>query len=252
MTAADTRAFMAAMAIAQHHGRPRTPTDQAHVESFFSHLKGEWPHLAGLDDPGALDRDLARVRRDYNTIRLHAAIGYVTPDDEHAGRGPAIRRARPRDPSSACCRHGPSTRPAHPRESEIAPMTALLHRPSTRPHSLLECWVERSGRSIKGSETPHFAARNTKPQAGGATTPPTLRVVVERAGAGVEANARLINQTPPEHLWTLAAAGAIGYLGNLVAARVRTRAGERLNSPALIADGHHARADAHVRLAVIA
>jgi transposase InsO family protein len=94
MTAHDTRAFMAMMAIAQHHGRPGTPTDQAHVESFFSHLKGEWPHLCVLDDPGALDRELARVRRDYNTVRLHAAIGYVTPDDEHHGRGPTIRRAR--------------------------------------------------------------------------------------------------------------------------------------------------------------
>jgi len=38
MTAIDTRQFMALMAIAQHHGRPGTPTDQAHVESFFSHL----------------------------------------------------------------------------------------------------------------------------------------------------------------------------------------------------------------------
>ena len=40
MTATDTRQFMALMAIAQHHGRPGTATDQAHVESFFSHLKG--------------------------------------------------------------------------------------------------------------------------------------------------------------------------------------------------------------------
>ncbi len=94
MTAADTREFMALMTIAQHHGRPGTPTDQAHVESFFSHLKGDWPHLTSLADPGALDSELARIRGDYNTVRLHAAIGYVTPADEHHGRGPAIRRAR--------------------------------------------------------------------------------------------------------------------------------------------------------------
>ena len=44
--------------------------------------------------PAVLDAELARVRRDYNQIRLHAGIGYVTPDDEHHGRGDAIRRAR--------------------------------------------------------------------------------------------------------------------------------------------------------------
>ena len=94
MTALDTRQFMALMTIAQHHGRPGTPTDQAHVESFFSHLKGDWPHLTAIRDPAALDTELARIRREYNTVRLHAAIGYVTPDDEHHGRGPRIRRAR--------------------------------------------------------------------------------------------------------------------------------------------------------------
>ena len=40
--------------------------------------------------------------------------------------------------------------------------------------------------------------------------------------------------------------------GNLVAARIRSRAGQRLDSPALIADGDHARADAYVSLGVIA
>ena len=94
MTATDTRQFMALMAITQHHGRPGTPTDQAHIESFFSHLKGDWPHLTAITDPAALDTELARIRTEYNTVRLHAAIGYVTPDDEHHGRGPAIRRAR--------------------------------------------------------------------------------------------------------------------------------------------------------------
>lgn len=94
MTAVDTRQFMALMAIAQHHGRPGTPTDQAHIESFFSHLKGDWPHLTGITDPAVLDTELARIRTEYNTVRLHASIGYVTPDDEHHGRGPQIRRAR--------------------------------------------------------------------------------------------------------------------------------------------------------------
>lgn len=94
MTSADTRQFMALMSIVQHHGRPGTPTDQAPIESFFSHLKGEWPHLEALRDPQALETELRRIRREYNTVRLHAGIGYVTPDDEHHGRGPAIRRAR--------------------------------------------------------------------------------------------------------------------------------------------------------------
>ncbi len=80
--------------IAQHSRPSRTPTDQAHVESFFSHLKGDWPHLEHIGDPAALDAELARVRVEYNTVRLHAGIGYVTPSDEHHGGGPAIRRAR--------------------------------------------------------------------------------------------------------------------------------------------------------------
>ena len=77
-------------------------------------------------------------------------------------------------------------------------------------------------------------------------------ILISACVAAVEAVRRLIDPAAPDHLWPLAAAGAIGYLGNLIAARVRTRAGERLESAALVADGHHARADAYVSLAVIA
>jgi cation diffusion facilitator family transporter len=70
--------------------------------------------------------------------------------------------------------------------------------------------------------------------------------------AGWEAVDRLVNPQEPKALGALAVAGAIGYLGNLAAARVRTRAGRRLDSSALIADGDHARADAYVSVAVIA
>ena len=70
--------------------------------------------------------------------------------------------------------------------------------------------------------------------------------------AGVEAVRRVLYPVTPNHLAALAIAGGVGFAGNYVAARIRTRAGQRLDSPALIADGHHARADAYVSLGVIA
>jgi cation diffusion facilitator family transporter len=79
-----------------------------------------------------------------------------------------------------------------------------------------------------------------------------IAIFISACVAGVEAVQRLIHPQAPSHLAALAAAGAIGYLGNFLAARIRTNAGRRLNSPALIADGDHARADAYVSLAVIA
>lgn len=94
MTAETTRAFMALCSIAQHFGRPGVPTDQAPIESFLGHVKGDWPHLETITDPQVLAAELERVRIEYNTVRLHAGIGYVTPDDEHQRRGEAIRQAR--------------------------------------------------------------------------------------------------------------------------------------------------------------
>lgn len=77
-------------------------------------------------------------------------------------------------------------------------------------------------------------------------------IFVSACVAGWEAIDRLLDPHEPDALGALAAAGALGYLGNLAAARVRTRAGRRLDSAALIADGDHARADAYVSLGVIA
>ncbi len=94
MRSHSTREFMAACAIMQRFGRPGTPTDQAWIESLFGHVKTDWPELEKIRDPAALDLELARVREQYNTVRLHAGIGYVTPDDEHHGRGDALRQAR--------------------------------------------------------------------------------------------------------------------------------------------------------------
>jgi cation diffusion facilitator family transporter len=79
-----------------------------------------------------------------------------------------------------------------------------------------------------------------------------LAIFVSACVAGYEAVVRLVDPQPPEHLLALAFAGAVGFAGNWIAAGIRTRAGRRLDSPALVADGAHARADAYVSLAVVA
>lgn len=94
MTSNSTREFMALCAIAQHFGRPGTPQDQGWIESLNGHLKVENPHLLTIRDPATLRAELAVIRPHYNGVRLHEGIGYVCPNDEHQGRGEAIRKAR--------------------------------------------------------------------------------------------------------------------------------------------------------------
>lgn len=62
---------------------------------------------------------------------------------------------------------------------------------------------------------------------------------------------RFLHPRTPTHLWALLVAGVVGVIGNEVAAVIRWRAGRRLDSPALVADGNHARADGYVSAGII-
>jgi cation diffusion facilitator family transporter len=78
-----------------------------------------------------------------------------------------------------------------------------------------------------------------------------LAIFVSACVALYETILRFIDPQPLSNLGALAAAGVIGFLGNEIAAQVRLRAGRRLASPALIADGNHARVDGYVSLGVV-
>jgi len=86
----------------------------------------------------------------------------------------------------------------------------------------------------------------------GAGVAVVLAIFASAITAGVFAVERIVHPLAPEHALALALAGAAGVAGNALAARVRLAGGRRLDSPALIADGHHARSDALVSLGVIA
>ena len=77
-------------------------------------------------------------------------------------------------------------------------------------------------------------------------------IFVSACVAGVEAVLRLVHPEHLSHLWALAAAGVVGFAGNEIAAVIRLRGGNRLDSPALVADGRHTRVDGLVSLGVVA
>ena len=70
--------------------------------------------------------------------------------------------------------------------------------------------------------------------------------------AAYEAIDRLVNPSPPGHLLATAIAGVVGFIGNEWVAVYRLRAGRRVGSAALVADGYHARIDGVTSLAVVA
>jgi cation diffusion facilitator family transporter len=78
-----------------------------------------------------------------------------------------------------------------------------------------------------------------------------LAIFISACAAGAFAIEKLVDPHAPEHLLALGLAGAIGFAGNELAAQVRLGAGRRLDSPALVADGFHARTDGFVSLGVM-
>ena len=93
-------------------------------------------------------------------------------------------------------------------------------------------------RSVRGEKAAGFAV--------------VLAIFVSACVALYETIMRFVHPQHLTHLWAVAAAGAIGFLGNEVAAHVRLAAGRRLASAALVADGNHARVDGFVSLGVVA
>jgi cation diffusion facilitator family transporter len=79
-----------------------------------------------------------------------------------------------------------------------------------------------------------------------------LAIFISACVALYETIFRFIHPEHLTHLWALAAAGVVGFIGNEIAAQVRLRAGRRLASAAMTADGNHARIDGFVSLGVVA
>ena len=79
-----------------------------------------------------------------------------------------------------------------------------------------------------------------------------LLILFSAIVAAYESINRFFHPQDISHLWAVAAASVIGFLGNEAVAIFRVRVGRRIGSAALIADGQHARVDGWTSLAVLA
>jgi cation diffusion facilitator family transporter len=70
-----------------------------------------------------------------------------------------------------------------------------------------------------------------------------LVIVASAVTAGYESIDHLVHPRPLTHLAAAAAAALVGFIGNEAVAVFKTRAGKRLGSIGLIADGNHSRVD---------
>jgi cation diffusion facilitator family transporter len=78
-----------------------------------------------------------------------------------------------------------------------------------------------------------------------------LTILATALVAGYASVVRLLRPEPMRHLWAVAGASVMGFLGNEAVALLRIRVGRDIGSAALVADGYHARADGLTSLAVL-
>jgi transposase InsO family protein len=91
---------------------PYYPQSNGKMERWFKTLKAECIRVQtplSLEDARRLVAEFAAY---YNTVRLHSAIGYVTPADKLAGRAEAIWTERKRKLTVAAARRRAAQAPA--------------------------------------------------------------------------------------------------------------------------------------------
>ena len=94
MRSKTIRRFFYDLGITQMFSRPRTPADNATIESFFATIKGERLYRGIYTNPIELISDADAFVMYYNEERLHMGIDFVTPAEKHDGRAEGIIAAR--------------------------------------------------------------------------------------------------------------------------------------------------------------
>lgn len=128
--AKDFKEFIRIAGMTHVKTSPYYPQSNGKIERWHKTLKGESIRInvpLSLDDARRLVTDYTTH---YNTVRLHSAIGYVTPQDKLDGKDPEIHQERDRKLADARerrrqARQGQRERPPSPAPPAIVPRPAI-------------------------------------------------------------------------------------------------------------------------------
>jgi hypothetical protein len=148
--AKDFKEFIRVCGMTHVKTSPYYPQSNGKIERWHKTLKGDCIRVL---TPLSLD-DARRIVADYvvhyNTVRLHSAIGYITPRDKLIGRDPEIFAARDRKLAEARARRRQQRQAAHERPTTqagarpaidfaalraVVTMAAVLHLLGFQPRS---------------------------------------------------------------------------------------------------------------------
>jgi transposase InsO family protein len=94
--AKDFKTFVRLMGMTHVRTSPFYPQSNGKLERWHASLKQECVRPAAIDSLEEARRKVASYVEHYNQVRLHSAIGYVTPGDKLAGLEPVIFAERDR------------------------------------------------------------------------------------------------------------------------------------------------------------
>ena len=135
--AKDFKEFVRLSGMTHVRTSPYYPQSNGKIERFHQSLKNECirPRTPlSLEDARHTVTDFVDH---YNTVRLHAAIGYIAPKDQLEGRAEAIRQERKRKLAEACERRKRMADQKTNGTEESAHSTPPLDTSQTLGHSLL-------------------------------------------------------------------------------------------------------------------
>lgn len=102
--AKELKTFIRLMGMTHVRTSPFYPQSNGKLERWHQSLKGECIRPKSPVSLGDARRLVAAYVTDYNTVRLHGAIGYITPQDHLLGHAEAIFAARRRKLAAAAAR----------------------------------------------------------------------------------------------------------------------------------------------------